>query len=150
MNGLLSSIDEARAVAEGSFDSVVKIAIFPPFTLLHAIAQTLGSESHIILGGQDCHFEDNGAYTGDISASQLRDVGARMVLLGHSERRHGHKEPCELVALKVKAAIKAGLEPLICIGETLAMILNHICYTVARLNRIMPRRFCGLKGLGAL
>ncbi|WAC48906.1 triose-phosphate isomerase [Asticcacaulis sp. SL142] len=130
MNGLLSSLDEARAVAEGSSDSVVKIAVFPPFTLLHAMSQTLGSDSHIILGGQDCHHEDNGAYTGDISAAQLRDVGARMVLLGHSERRHGHKEPCELVALKVRAAIKAGLEPLICIGETLEQRKEGLTHAV--------------------
>lgn len=62
---------------------------------------------------------ESGAYTGDVSATMLKDAGAEMVILGHSERRHGHLEPCALVARKVRAAISVGLEPIICIGETL-------------------------------
>jgi len=73
----------------------------------------------IILGGQDCHHADSGAFTGDISAAMLKDSGASMVILGHSERRHGHLEPCALVARKAQAALRAELEPIICIGETL-------------------------------
>ncbi|MDC7674806.1 triose-phosphate isomerase [Asticcacaulis machinosus] len=130
MNGLLSSIDEVRAVAEGSCDNAVRIAIFPPYTLIHPISQILGHDSRVVLGGQDCHYEDYGAYTGDVSAHQLYDAGARMVILGHSERRHGHKEPCETVALKVCAALNAGLEPIICIGETLEQRKEGLTHAV--------------------
>jgi triosephosphate isomerase len=71
------------------------------------------------LGGQDCHAEASGAYTGDISAEMLRDAGAHLVILGHSERRTWHHETDADVAAKVEAALRAGLEPVICVGETL-------------------------------
>jgi len=118
MNGLKDHIPIARAIADGSRDYHARVALFPPATLLPRLADALAG-SHVILGGQDCHHADSGAYTGDISAAMLKDAGASMVILGHSERRHGHLEPCALVARKVQAALRAGLEPIICIGETL-------------------------------
>ena len=75
--------------------------------------------SHIILGGQDCRAEVKGAFTGDVSAEMLADAGASLVILGHSERRAGYGETDAMVANKVLAALRAGLEPIVCIGETL-------------------------------
>jgi len=119
MNGLSSALPVALSIAEQSRNHPnVRVALFPPATLLSRMAEALAG-SGVLLGGQDCHHVDSGAYTGDISAGMLKDAGAQMVILGHSERRHGHLEPCALVARKARAAIRAGLEPLICIGETL-------------------------------
>lgn len=118
MNGLRDQIPMARTVAEEARQYPARVALFPPVTLLPLLAEALKGTG-VILGGQDCHHADHGAYTGDISAPMLKDVGAQMVLLGHSERRHGHLEPCALVARKAQAALRAGLEPIICIGETL-------------------------------
>ncbi len=118
MNGLKDSLPLAKTVATFSRDHAARVALFPPATLLPVIAEALQG-SGVILGGQDCHHADAGPFTGDVSAAMLKDAGATMVLLGHSERRHGHLEPCALVARKARAALKAGLEPVICIGETL-------------------------------
>lgn len=118
MNGLRSAIPMAETIASQSRAHKARIALFPPATLLPVLARALEG-SGVVLGGQDCHHADHGPYTGDISAAMLKDAGADMVILGHSERRHGHLEPCALVARKAVAALKAGLEPIICIGETL-------------------------------
>jgi triosephosphate isomerase len=72
------------------------------------------------VGGQDCRAEVSGAYTGDIAAGMLTDAGAVLVILGHSERRAGYGETDALVAAKTEAALAAGLEPIVCVGETLA------------------------------
>ncbi|MGA9659941.1 MAG: triose-phosphate isomerase [Asticcacaulis sp.] len=119
MHGLRASLTVAQTLASQSHAHPARVVIFPPATLLPLMAENLKG-SALKLGGQDCSPEDSGAYTGDISAAMLKDAGADLVILGHSERRHGHKETCELVAQKVRAALRAGLEPIICIGETLA------------------------------
>jgi triosephosphate isomerase (TIM) len=75
--------------------------------------------SKIRVGGQDCHGAASGAHTGDISADMLKDAGAAMVIVGHSERRTNHKETDAMVSAKAKAAHKTGLVAIICIGETL-------------------------------
>jgi triosephosphate isomerase len=91
--------------------------ICPPTTLLAAFAaRAQGSE--VVIGGQDCHAEPSGAFTGDISAEMLADAGARAVILGHSERRTYHQESDEQVRAKVLAARRAGLTAILCIGET--------------------------------
>ena len=76
--------------------------------------------SAIEIGGQDCRAEPAGAFTGDVSAEMLVDAGATLVILGHSERREGWGESETVVATKVTAALRAGLEPIVCVGETLA------------------------------
>lgn len=118
MNGVKASLPIARTIAEQSRGLNARVALFPPATLLPLMADALQG-TDVVFGGQDCHHADSGAYTGDISAVMLKDSGASMVILGHSERRHGHLEPCALVARKSLAALRAGLEPIICIGETL-------------------------------
>lgn len=119
MHGLAASLGEARAVAKAVASAGPRVAICPPATLIDRLAQALAG-SAVLVGAQDCHAEVSGAFTGDVSAEMLADAGARLVILGHSERRAGYGETDELVARKVEAALSAGLEPIICVGETLA------------------------------
>ena len=121
MNGLAQALDEARAVAGGvdARPAAARVAICPPATLLHRLSQALEGSS-VLTGGQDCHVRTSGAHTGDIAAAMLVDAGAALVILGHSERREDHGETSALVAAKVEAALAAGLEPIICVGESLA------------------------------
>jgi triosephosphate isomerase len=137
MNGLGHDLVEARTVADSLTESptAARVAICPPATLLDRMAAALaGSAVH--LGGQDCHAEASGAFTGDISAEMLADAGARFVIVGHSERRAGHGETDAMVAAKAGAATRAGLEPLVCVGETreqrdAGQTLQVICRQVA-------------------
>jgi triosephosphate isomerase len=76
--------------------------------------------TEVQVGGQDCRAEESGAFTGDVSAEMLADAGAVLVILGHSERRAGFGETDDLVSAKVGAALRAGLQPIVCVGETLA------------------------------
>ncbi len=93
------------------------LGVFPPATVLAEVARRV-ADTAILVGGQDCHDEPEGPYTGCISAPMLKDAGARAVILGHSERRHGFGESDELVCRKARAAIDAGLLVVLCIGET--------------------------------
>ena len=120
MNGLGPSVDEARQVAVSISDepTPARVAICPPATLVERLARAVAG-SDVIVGGQDCHAEASGAFTGDISAEMLADAGAGMVILGHSERRAAYGESDALVAAKARAALRGGLEPIVCVGETL-------------------------------
>jgi len=118
MNGLASSLAEARAIAAGLGEGAPRVAICPPAILIHRMAEALAG-SRVLIGGQDAHADDNGAFTGDISAEMLADAGATLVILGHSERRDAYRESDELVSRKVLAALRHGLEPIVCVGETL-------------------------------
>jgi triosephosphate isomerase len=97
-----------------------RVVIFPSFPLLPAVARELAGAggSPVEIGGQDLHPADKGAHTGDVSGAQLADAGCAWVLCGHSERRRDHGESDELVGRKAAAALRHGLTPLICIGET--------------------------------
>jgi triosephosphate isomerase len=118
MNGLAASLAEARSVADGVGQAKARVAICPPSLLIPRMAEMLAG-SAVLVGGQDAHCEDAGAFTGDISAEMLADAGAKLVILGHSERRDAYRETDELVARKVGAALRHGLEPIVCVGETL-------------------------------
>ncbi|HSC18053.1 MAG TPA: triose-phosphate isomerase [Rhizomicrobium sp.] len=117
MNGLSGNLREVEliAAAAGSIPHA-DILICPPATLVARAAQVTGGR--IAIGGQDCHPEAWGAFTGDISAEMLRDSGAQAVIVGHSERRQCHGETSELVARKAQAAWRAGLLAIICVGES--------------------------------
>ena len=93
-----------------------QVFLVPPFTALHTLCQVV-SDANVLVGAQDTHWEDFGAYTGEVSCPMIADCGARLVEMGHSERRHHFSESDETVNLKAKAAIRHGLRPLICIGE---------------------------------
>jgi triosephosphate isomerase (TIM) len=122
MNGLsasLSEIEAMRKAVDAGEAGEAELAVCPPATLLAQAAWKLRG-SKLALGGQDCSPEPSGAYTGDISAPMLKDAGATYVIVGHSERRAQHHETDELVRAKAQAALKAGLIPIVCIGETQA------------------------------
>ena len=118
MNGLAANLGEATAIAAGLDGVTARVALCPPATLVDRMARALAG-SKVLIGGQDCRAQESGAYTGDISARMLADAGAATVILGHSERRTGYGESAPVVAGKVEAAVRAGLEPIICVGETL-------------------------------
>jgi triosephosphate isomerase (TIM) len=118
MNGVGASIAEARAVAAQADGRHVRVAICPPTTLIQRMSEALAG-SAVLVGAQDCHCDEAGAFTGDVSAEMLADAGAKLVILGHSERRAGYGETDELVARKARASVRAGLEPIVCVGETL-------------------------------
>lgn len=121
MNGLGASLGEAEALVKALQEQAAacRVALCPPATLTERMARIL-VDGPVELGGQDCHAEASGAFTGSVSAAMLADAGANLVILGHSERRAGFGESDADVAAKVEAALVAGLEPIICIGETLA------------------------------
>ena len=97
----------------------VEIVIAPPFTALAACAAEC-HESPVAIAAQNVHAKDQGAYTGEISAGMLKDAGCTWVIIGHSERRQHFAESDEIVAEKLDAALRAGLNPIVCVGETLA------------------------------
>jgi len=97
----------------------IDIVIVPPFTALAYVSERLSKEQNVKSGAQNMHWEKNGAFTGEISAGMIRELFARFVVLGHSERRTLFGETDEIVNKKTKAAIAASLTPIVCIGETL-------------------------------
>jgi triosephosphate isomerase len=119
MHGTNADLAEVAALARAHPDPRVDILLCPPATLV-VQAAALAADSPLAIGAQDCHPAASGAHTGDISAPMLADAGARAVILGHSERRENHHESNDLVADKARAAHRAGLIAVICLGETLA------------------------------
>jgi triosephosphate isomerase len=116
--GLSEARELAQKIAEYSKGiNEGEIVIAPPFTALRDVHDIIRG-SNVRLAGQNCHFEEKGPYTGEISPSMLRDVGCKYVILGHSERRKYFSETDELINKKVKAALTHGLRPIVCLGET--------------------------------
>lgn len=115
MNGLKASIAEIEALKASSAGANCDVIICPPATMVSALADVSG---RIVIGGQDCHWNETGAHTGDISAEMLKDAGAGAVILGHSERRADHGETDAEVNQKTQAAWRAGLQAIVCVGET--------------------------------
>ncbi len=120
MNGhLADGTALARAVVAGSAGLAAELLICPPATLIGLVARE-AEGSAVAVGGQDCHAKPGGAFTGDIAAPMLKDLGCRYVIVGHSERRTLHGERDSDVQAKAGAALAAGLAAIVCIGETLA------------------------------
>ncbi|MDI9433578.1 MAG: triose-phosphate isomerase [Sedimentisphaerales bacterium] len=116
-----SGVDLAKAVVDGSSGLAggsVDVAVIPPFVYLSSVGQAISS-SGVALGAQDVYFEAKGAFTGEISAAMLKDVGCTYVLCGHSERRHVLGESDELINKKLTASLSGGLLPILCVGELL-------------------------------
>jgi triosephosphate isomerase len=121
----------------------VTVAVCPPFVYLQAVAKAL-SASSVAVGAQDIYFEPKGAFTGEISASMLKDIGCIYSLCGHSERRHVIGETDELINKKVTAAVGGGLLPILCVGELLAE------REASQTNEVITRQLKGgLSGLSA-
>jgi len=147
MNGLganLTVVETLRA-ALAADRPACRVALCPPATLIERMARMAGEGLEI--GGQDCRAETHGAFTGDLSAAMLKDAGATLVILGHSERRQGHGESDLLVSAKAEAALAAGLEPIVCVGETLAQREAGRAVEVVR-SQIMASLPLALTGRG--
>ncbi|MEX2647704.1 MAG: triose-phosphate isomerase [Alphaproteobacteria bacterium] len=120
MNGLRADgVERARALrALVEADAPpCEVLVCPPATLIAPVVEALRG-SPVMVGGQDCHAEDKGAFTGDVAAPMLADLGCRQVIVGHSERRRDHGESDAAVKAKAEAALRAGLVPIVCLGET--------------------------------
>ncbi|MBI1329434.1 MAG: triose-phosphate isomerase [Alphaproteobacteria bacterium] len=115
MNGLGAQLGEIESIAANA-PAHADLLICPPATLIARAAEA--AKGRIAIGGQDCHAEISGAFTGDVSAEMLKDAGARFVIVGHSERRQYHGESDAAVAAKATAAWRADLTAIICVGET--------------------------------
>jgi len=116
MNGTRAMLGEARAIDRAAQRLMkVEVALAPPFTLIHAVHREV---EQIGVGSQDCHPGEEGAHTGDISASMIADSGAKFAIIGHSERRQNHAESDELIREKAVAALNAPLRVVMCCGET--------------------------------
>jgi triosephosphate isomerase len=113
----VSTVIDLKAKVSGISDR--EIVVCPVFTSLKFVCDALGN-SNIKVGAQDLFWEEKGAYTGEISAGQIKDTGCAYVIIGHSERRQYFHETNEAVGKKILAALKAGITPIVCIGETLA------------------------------
>jgi triosephosphate isomerase len=114
--GLAESVSLIREL-KPKFNGGAELVVCPSFTALTEAAQALKG-GKIKLGAQDCFWEAAGSYTGEVSANQLKETGCRYVIIGHSERRKNLNETDEMVHNKVKAALAAGLVPVVCVGET--------------------------------
>ena len=146
MNGLLA---EARDLAtalrkELEAQKAPEILVCPPFLALSTVAEILKG-SPVKIGAQDFHWEAKGAFTGEVSAAMLKEAGVTHVLIGHSERRHILGETHEMVNKKTKAALAAGLTPIVCVGELLEE--RNMGATNEVLDRQVAKGFDGLTGV---
>ncbi len=142
MHGLrrdLQEIDQVAAYAENRCPAI-DVALCVPATLIGEAVRTVAGRP-LVMGGQVCHPQDSGAHTGDISAAMLADLGARLVIVGHSERRLAHGETSEVVLRQAMAALRHGLLPIICVGESdaqrraggyLAVISEQVAQSIPR------------------
>jgi triosephosphate isomerase len=124
------------------------VIFFPPATSIPAVSTALADRRDILLGVQNVHWEDQGAFTGEISVPIARDAGARLVLVGHSERRHVFGETDEQCAMKCAAAERGGLTPMLCVGEKLEerdagraeeVVLNQLRVGLSRMTQLQQR-----------
>lgn len=116
--GLKGAIDLASSIVNELSDINDRdVVLCPPFTALDRVGEVLRG-SNISLGAQNLFYEDEGPYTGEISASQIKDLGCKFVIIGHSERRQFLKETDLIINKKIKEALKWGLSPIFCVGET--------------------------------
>ena len=140
MNGLKASAGELAKIVAGSagLRRKIDLMVCPPATLIMRFVEAAAGA--IAIGGQDCHAEPSGAFTGDISAEMLADLGAGAVIVGHSERRALHRETDAEVRRKAEAAWRAGLTAVVCIGETKDERLDGRTLTVvgAQLDGSVP------------
>ncbi|GAB6275863.1 MAG: triose-phosphate isomerase [Rectinema sp.] len=132
---MYKTIPEAVSLASELKDKLSdcseKLMIAPPFTALQAVAEVIRG-TNILLGAQNMGPEESGAHTGEVSVLMLKDLGVRVVILGHSERRHTYGETDALINTKVKLALKHRLEVILCVGETLREREQGVLETVIR------------------
>jgi triosephosphate isomerase len=139
MNGSLAALKELVEIADAARKAGgVDVAICPPFTLI-APAVTRASGA-VRIGAQDCHAKASGAHTGNVAAAMIKEAGARLAILGHSERRADQHETDEEVRAKAEAALEAGLDAIVCVGETEAQRAagDHVAVVTRQLAASLP------------
>ena len=139
MNGSLAALKELVEIADAARKAGgVDVAICPPFTLI-APAVTRASGA-VRIGAQDCHARASGAHTGNVAAAMIKEAGARLAILGHSERRADQHETDEEVRAKAEAALEAGLDAIVCVGETDAQRAagDHVAFVTRQLAASLP------------
>ena len=128
----LEAIEFANSLKRQLYDVTdADIVVCPVYTVLSEVNEVL-NESNIALGAQDVHWEDSGAFTGEISAPMLKEVGVKYVIIGHSERRQFFGETNAGVHKKIKAALKHGLIPIVCVGENLQERENNLTFNIIK------------------
>lgn len=147
-NAQAAAFVERFMQAVSTIPDSVELVICPPFTALHTVAASLdaaqGTDGRVKLGAQNMHWDPNGAFTGEISAPMLLEIGVQYVILGHSERRQYFGETDETVRLKTAAALEHGLTPIVAVGESLELrreskTNSHVCgQTTAALAGLQP------------
>jgi triosephosphate isomerase (TIM) len=138
MNGTRADLAEARAIAVlAAFDDSIDVALCPPSTLITAMKE---AAPDLTVGAQDCHASTSGAFTGSVSAPMLVDAGASLTIVGHSERREGCGESDIEVRAKAEAALAAGLNVILCVGEPIAVreAGEAISYVLSQLHGSLP------------
>jgi len=138
------SIDLANSIKRSLYDvEDVEIVVCPPFTSLSDVNE-ITLETNIKLGAQDCYWEKDGAFTGEVSASMLKSVGCEYCIIGHSERRQFFGETNESVNKKLKALLKEDIKPIVCVGEKLGerksgktfdVIKDHVVNSLAGISK---------------
>ena len=139
MNGLKQNIDEIVPIIELSKLIKTQVILFPPISLIPGmILKAQGSDLHI--GAQDCHHDNNGPNTGDISAQMIKDLGAEYVIVGHSERREFHKETNAIIKKKILTAWQNKLTTILCVGENLDIAKKSMTneYILQQLKDSLP------------
>ena len=139
MNGTRAMLSEARAIDRAAQRYMkAEVAVAPPYTLIHAVHR---EAEQIGIGAQDVFPGDEGAHTGDISATMLADAGAKFVIVGHSERRADHQESIDQINAKIASALDAGLRIILCCGETLEIREqgDAVGFVIAQLEASLPR-----------
>jgi triosephosphate isomerase (TIM) len=131
------TFEEAQALASEVVNMVkdevnneAQVVLCPSFPFLSVISKAVAGSTNIHAGAQNCHQQESGAYTGEVSAPMLQSVGVTYVILGHSERRQYFQEDNQLLEAKVKAVLKQGLHPIFCIGESLEQREQDLTFSV--------------------
>lgn len=128
----LSLCSEVTNMLDDEVNGEVQVILVPPFLHIHALSQLVKKSKRVSIGGQNCHYKQSGAFTGEVSASMLKSAGADYVIIGHSERREYFNEKEDILAIKIQLALESGLTPIYCVGEIKAERESGDFYDVIR------------------
>jgi len=123
-------VSEVVNMVQDEVSGPVQVVLCPSFPFLATVSKAIAGNTNVHLGAQNCHQNESGAYTGEVSAAMLQSVGVEYVILGHSERRQYFYEDNQLLETKVKAALKQGLQPIFCIGESLEQREQDLTFSI--------------------
>jgi len=123
-------VSEVVNMVKDEVNNDAQVVLCPSFPYLATVSKTIDGNQNVLLGAQNCHQNESGAYTGEVSAAMLQSVGVKYVILGHSERRQYFYEDDQVLEAKVKAALKQGLQPIFCIGESLEQREQDLTFSI--------------------